>query len=110
VYSMSDRVDDRRLGVKSSALFFGKYAPQAIGTFYFITSLLLAKLGQVMTLGWTYWVCWGLASAIWAWQSMKLTEPRIPHSFYAQGFRQNVAIGFILLAGMIAGVWQVAGS
>ncbi len=109
VYAMSDRVDDRRLGVKSSALFFGKYAPQAIGTFYFITSLLLAKLGQVMTLGWAYWVCWGLASGIWAWQSVQLTEARIPHQFYAEGFRQNVAIGFILLAGMIAGVWQVAG-
>ncbi len=109
VYAMSDREDDRRLGVKSSALFFGKYAPQAVGTFYLITALLLAKLGQVMNLGWAYWACWGIATVIWAWQSMKLTEPRIPHRFYAEGFRQNVAIGFILLAGMIAGVWQVGG-
>ena len=109
VYAMSDRIDDRKLGIKSSALFFGKYAPQAVGTFYLMTALLLAKLGQVMNLGWTYWACWGLATAIWAWQSMKLMEPRIPHRFYAEGFRQNVAIGFILLAGMIAGVWQVGG-
>jgi 4-hydroxybenzoate polyprenyltransferase len=109
VYAMSDRVDDQRLGVKSSALFFGQYAPYAIGVFYGLTALLLAKLGQVMALGWTYWLCWGLASVIWAWQSWKLTESRIPHGFYAAGFRQNVAIGFILLAGMIAGVWQSGG-
>jgi 4-hydroxybenzoate polyprenyltransferase len=106
VYAMSDRVDDRKLGINSSALFFGKKAPQAIGIFYFITSLLLAKLGQVMGLGWAFWGCWMLSSGLWAIQTMRLMEPKVPHWFYAESFRQNVAIGFILLAGMIAGVWQ----
>ncbi len=107
VYAMSDREDDRKLGIYSSALFFGKRAPQAIAVFYFLTSLLLAKLGQVMGLGWMFWACWMVASGLWALQSVRLMDRRVPHWFYAASFRQNVAIGFILLAGMIAGVWQI---
>ena len=106
VYAMSDREDDRKLGINSSALFFGKRAPEAIGIFYFLTALVLAKLGQVMGLGWAFWICWMIASAIWAWQTVQLMETQVPHRFYGESFRQNVAIGFILLAGMIAGVWQ----
>jgi 4-hydroxybenzoate polyprenyltransferase len=106
VYAMSDREDDRKLGINSSALFFGKRAPEAIGIFYFLTALVLAKLGQVMGLGWAFWAGWMVASAIWAWQTLQLMETKVPHRFYGESFRQNVAIGFILLAGMIAGVWQ----
>lgn len=106
VYAMSDRDDDRKLGINSSALFFGKRAPAAIGTFYFLTALVLAKLGQVMGLGWAFWGCWIVSSGIWAWQTVQLMETKVPHRFYGESFRQNVAIGFILLAGMIAGVWQ----
>lgn len=106
VYAMSDRIDDRKLGIHSSALFFGKRAPQAIGIFYFLTALLLAKLGQVMGLGWAFWASWMVASALWGLQTLNLMQPRVPHWFYGVSFRQNVAIGFILLAGMIAGVWQ----
>lgn len=104
VYAMSDREDDRRIGVKSSALFFGKFAPHAIGAFYVGTIVILAKLGLVMSLNWAYWLALGLSTIGWAWQYSKLTQPNIPTPFYQQSFRQNVWIGFILLAGMIAGV------
>ncbi|MBD1846047.1 4-hydroxybenzoate solanesyltransferase [Cyanobacteria bacterium FACHB-63] len=103
VYAMSDREDDRRIGVKSSALFFGRYAPYAITAFYMGTAVILAKLGTVMQLNLWYWGALGLSTIVWAWQSYKLIQPSIPHSFYAFSFKQNVWIGFLLLAGMIAG-------
>ena len=103
VYAMSDREDDRRIGVKSSALFFGKFAPHAIGAFYVGTIVILAKLGVVMSLNWAYWIALGVSAIAWAWQYYKLAQPSIPTPFYQQSFRQNVWIGFILLAGMIAG-------
>ncbi len=31
---MSDRLDDQRIGVKSSALFFGDQTPNAVGIFF----------------------------------------------------------------------------
>ncbi|MEP0919133.1 4-hydroxybenzoate solanesyltransferase [Leptolyngbya sp. DQ-M1] len=103
VYAMSDREDDRRIGVKSSALFFGRYAPYAIAAFYTGTVVILAKLGAVMQLNPWYWSALGLSTIAWAWQSHKLIQLSIPHSFYAFSFKQNVWIGFLLLAGMIAG-------
>lgn len=104
VYAMSDRDDDKRIGVKSSALFFGRYAPYAIAAFYVGTVLILAKLGLVMGLNFWYWGALGLSAIVWAWQSYKLVQPSIPNSFYAFSFKQNVWVGFLLLAGMIAGV------
>lgn len=104
VYAMSDREDDRRIGVKSSALFFGKYVSHAIAAFYVGTVVILAKLGAVMNLSWAFWISLGIAAIGWAWQYYKLSQPIVPHPVYAQFFKQNVWIGFILLGGMIAGV------
>jgi 4-hydroxybenzoate polyprenyltransferase len=103
VYAMSDREDDRRIGVKSSALFFGKYVAHAIAAFYVGTAVILAKLGLEMNLGAVYWGSLAIATLGWAWQYYKLTRSHIPHPLYAQCFKQNVWIGFILLAGMIVG-------
>jgi 4-hydroxybenzoate polyprenyltransferase len=104
IYAMSDREDDRRVGVKSSALFFGRYAPLAIGTFFTGTALILARLGWEMRLGIGFWLSLGIAILAWSWQVYRLNQKSIPHSTYARFFRQNVWIGFVLLAGMILGV------
>ena len=48
VYAMSDREDDRRIGINSSALFFGDHAPIAVGIFFAGTAGLLVGLGIVM--------------------------------------------------------------
>lgn len=104
VYAMSDKADDQRLGVKSSALFFGAYAPEAIGIFFAGTVFLLGWLGVVMQLHLAFWIAMTLATLGWAWQYVRLCDPQIPHSAYGEMFRQNVWIGFLLLAGMIAGI------
>ncbi|MGD1717588.1 4-hydroxybenzoate solanesyltransferase [Dapis sp. BLCC M172] len=102
VYAMSDREDDRRLGVNSSALFFGEYATNAVGTFFFLTSVLLGLLGREMELHIGFWIALGIATIFWFIQYGKLRQEDILKP-YAQIFRQNVWIGFILLAGMITG-------
>jgi len=33
IYALSDREDDLKVGINSSAIFFGKYAPEAVGSF-----------------------------------------------------------------------------
>jgi 4-hydroxybenzoate polyprenyltransferase len=103
VYAMSDREDDQRIGINSSALFFGKYAPQAVGAFYVATALVLGKLGWVMQLGLAFWLSLGLATLGWIWQYSNLTRSDIPRSQYNQFFKQNVWFGGILLIGMIVG-------
>ncbi len=103
IYAMSDREDDRRIGINSSALFFGKYVSLAVGAFFVGTTLTLAKLGFVMQLSIAYWLCLIGAAIAWAWQFYQLSQKSIPHNLYAQFFRQNVWIGFLLLLGMILG-------
>jgi 4-hydroxybenzoate polyprenyltransferase len=104
VYAMSDREDDRRIGIRSSALFFGKYAPQAVGLFYLGTVLLLGQLGWVMGLQSMFWLSLVLAAGGWAWQYYKLAQPTVPGSLYAKFFQHNVVLGLILLMGMMLGL------
>ncbi len=100
IYALADREDDLAVGVKSSAIFFGNFAPEAVGIFFALTIGLLAYLGLMMQLQISFWIAWGICVVIWVIQYITLrynTEPEI----YGQFFRQNVLCGLILLAGMI---------
>ncbi|TVQ15540.1 MAG: 4-hydroxybenzoate octaprenyltransferase [Leptolyngbya sp. DLM2.Bin27] len=103
VYAIPDREDDRRLGVNSAALFFGDYSPQFVGFCYLGTWLMLIWLGLLLLLALPYWL--GLAAALIVWSRqfylLSRNDPQI--SLYGQIFRQNVQLGFVLLAGMILG-------
>ncbi len=103
VYAMSDREDDRKLGVNSSALFFGKYAAEAVGIFFVFTIALIAYLGNALHLHFWFWFTLFLSSIAWFWQYLRLRQSDLPRPVYGQIFSQNVWIGFILLAGMISG-------
>lgn len=105
VYAMSDREDDRKVGINSSALFFGEYAPVAIGIFFAGTIFLLGWLGLVLNLHFAFWISLVIATAGWTWQYTRLRQKDLPNSTYGQMFRQNVWIGFLVLAGMIAGTF-----
>ncbi|AFZ00024.1 4-hydroxybenzoate solanesyltransferase [Calothrix sp. PCC 6303] len=103
VYAMSDRIDDQRIGINSSALFFGKYVVSAIAFFYVATIGLLADLAIVIHLHFAFWISLAIALCGWAWHIVRLNQENLPNPVYGQMFRQNVWIGFILLIGMIIG-------
>lgn len=103
IYAMSDRQDDQRIGINSSAIFFGKYAPTAIAIFLIGTVILLGGVGFLVHLHTTFWISLILATIAWIWQIIRLQQPEIPHPAYGEMFRQNVWIGFLILTGMIIG-------
>jgi 4-hydroxybenzoate polyprenyltransferase len=104
IYAMPDRPDDKRLGVNSSALFFGRYVVGAIALFLLGTVMLLATLGTVLNLHWGYWAALGISAVLWGREIFILRRsPQYPASLYGKLFSENVWIGFILLAGMILG-------
>jgi 4-hydroxybenzoate polyprenyltransferase len=104
IYAMPDRPDDKRLGVNSSALFFGKYVEWAIAFFLVGTVVLLAILGTVLHLHWGYWIALVVAALCWTREIWILRRSaQLPTKIYGQLFRENVWIGFILLAGMVLG-------
>lgn len=103
VYAMADREDDRRIGVNSSALFFGRYVGEAVGIFFALTIGSLFYLGMVLGLNPFYWASLAIAMVGWVVQYIQLSQPTPEPHLYGQIFGQNVLIGFILLAGMILG-------
>ncbi|MCL1462949.1 4-hydroxybenzoate solanesyltransferase [Argonema galeatum] len=103
VYAMSDREDDLKIGINSSAIFFGRYAAEAVGIFFIGTAGLLGSLAVVMQLHWSFWLSLGIGILAWVWHYSRLRQEDLPKPVYGEIFRQNVWIGFILLAGAIAG-------
>lgn len=103
IYAMSDREDDRKIGINSSALFFGDYVTDVVGIFLACTVGSLLYLGIILGLNLVYWITWGLATVGWVVQYLTLTKPDLSRSDYGSLFSQNVWIGFILLAGMAVG-------
>lgn len=104
IYAMPDRPDDKRLGVNSSALFFGRYVVGAIAIFLTGTVILLATLGTTLNLHWGYWVALCISAVLWGREIFILRRSaQYPASLYGKLFSENVWIGFILLVGMILG-------
>ncbi|NCS25875.1 MAG: 4-hydroxybenzoate solanesyltransferase [Microcystis aeruginosa BS13-02] len=105
IYALSDREDDLKVGINSSAIFFGKYAPEAVGVFFSLTVGLLAWEGQKMQLSASFWLGLAIAAIAWLRQYRLLRQSDLPKPVYGQMFGQNVWVGFILLAAMIAGTY-----
>ncbi|MBD2315726.1 4-hydroxybenzoate solanesyltransferase [Phormidium tenue] len=101
IYAMSDRTDDLKVGVKSSALFFGRYVTFAIAIFLAIALGCLIWLGWEIQLGYAHYFACLTAGVIWIWQCNRLSQTEIPSELYQKAFGQNVWIGFIILAGML---------
>lgn len=104
VYALSDREDDLKLGINSSAIFFGKYVVEAIGVFFALTSVIFAYLGFVSELKLGFWLALAISASLWIWQYQRLRQADLPKPVYGKIFRENVWIGFILLMGMIIGL------
>ncbi|MGD1905130.1 MAG: 4-hydroxybenzoate solanesyltransferase [Leptolyngbyaceae cyanobacterium] len=103
VYAIPDRPFDAKLGINSSALFFGNRTPQIVTLCFIGTSLLLAATGVAMGLAWPYWVTLAISISLWGRQSYCLRQRKPPLGLYGLIFKQNVVQGFILLIGMVLG-------
>ncbi|MCP9785335.1 4-hydroxybenzoate polyprenyltransferase [Cyanobium sp. N5-Cardenillas] len=102
VYAMSDRDDDRRLGVRSSALSLGTQAPLAVALCYGLTcaALALAVLLQGRA-GLPFWPPWAVAALAMQQQAALLRRPDLPRSAYGRHFAVQVWLGGLLLLAVI---------
>lgn len=100
VYALPDRADDQKIGVNSSAIFFGDHTPLAVAVFYGLTAVTLAILGWYLHLDRWFYISLAIAVLLWLWQLQKIADPQLPPADFSRLFGQNVSIGFLLLAGM----------
>ena len=101
VYAMADEIDDKLIGLNSSAISLGKKSIQTVSFCYFLTCLLLALAAFKANLGLTYWPFW-LVSTLGMQREVLLLNERSP-GIKTSGlhFSNQVRIGSLLLLGMV---------
>ncbi len=101
IYAHQDKEDDARIGVKSAALALGERTRQFVFAFYGAAVLLWAIAGVAAGLG--PWFRLGLAAATIQlfWQAARVNTED-PADCLAK-FRSNRWVGWLLLAGIVAG-------
>ncbi len=99
-YGMVDREDDLKIGVKSTAILFGKYDNLINGFLQFLTLILLSIVGWLNQRGLIFYLALLLASGFIIYQQ-HLTRGREPQRCL-QAFLNNNWIGMIIFIGIAA--------
>ena len=103
-YAMADREDDLVIGVKSTAILFGKYDNLIIGLLHASTLFILAWLGQVKGMGWHFYL--GLiAAAMFALYQQYLCHDRDRHRCF-KAFLNNNWFGAMVFIGIVLGQFR----
>jgi 4-hydroxybenzoate polyprenyltransferase len=97
-YAMVDRDDDLRVGVKSTAILFGRYDRLMIGLFHLLTLGLLALAGFHAGLGLSYYAGLTVAAGLAAYQQYLLRERARDACFRA--FLNNNWFGAAVFVGL----------
>lgn len=99
LYALADREDDRRAGVKSTAILFGELDLLIIGVLQILTLVVLAMAGGHAGLGLGYHLSLLGAAGLFAWQQY-LARERQPERCL-RAFRNNQWVGAIVLLGVM---------
>ena len=101
VYAMSDRADDLKIGVKSTAILFGEHDRIIIGAFQSGVILCLLALKYVLDLSHWFMICILIVVAMFAYQQYLINERDRARCF--QAFLNNGWAGAIIFLGLLAG-------
>lgn len=97
-YAMVDRADDLKIGIKTSAITFGRFDRVAIGVCYAATLALLAWVGWQRQMDAVYYVGLGVAAAI-AVYHLLLIRHRDPRQCF-RAFLHNTWFGAAVFGGI----------
>jgi 4-hydroxybenzoate polyprenyltransferase len=99
-YAMVDRDDDRKIGIKTSAITFGRHDVTAVMICHAMFLLILAWIGWRYALG-MYFFAGLLMTAGLAATHYQMIRDRNPESCF-RAFRHNNWIGAMVFAGLVA--------
>ncbi|WP_407276735.1 4-hydroxybenzoate octaprenyltransferase [Halothiobacillus sp. DCM-1] len=101
LYAMADREDDLKIGVKSTAILFGRWDLPIISALYGLALGLLAWIGLRQGLGVGYFVGLSLAACSAAWLVYGARSRGAAESF--QAFLRNNLFGALVMLGFLLG-------
>ena len=100
MYAMVDRDDDLKIGVKSSAILFGRYDRLIIGLLQLIFLGLLIHVGSLFGLGSYYYVGLGVAAVLMVYHQWLIRDRERESCFKA--FLHNHWVGVAVFIGILA--------
>ncbi|MDD1782009.1 4-hydroxybenzoate octaprenyltransferase [Enterovibrio sp. ZSDZ35] len=98
LYAMVDRDDDLKIGIKSSAILFGKFDKAAVGVLQLVTLLLLLLVGYLSELSTVYYWFLLAASALFVYQQWLARARERDACFKA--FLNNNYVGMLVFVGI----------
>lgn len=102
-YAMVDREDDKRIGVKSSAILLGRYDVAGVMASHAIFLILMAVVGWWQFLGILYYVGLVIAAALVCYQYRLIRHRERDRCF--QAFLNNNWVGCAVFAGLAANLF-----
>jgi len=103
IYALQDIEDDRQIGVRSSAIFFGERCWIAVGGALLVMTALLALVGAMTRLAPPFYLSLVMAAGLFAAQTRRVKHGVSQAQAFAL-FKQHVGIGALILAGIWGGV------
>ncbi len=101
IYAHQDKDDDALIGVKSTALKFGKASRGWIAFFYALTLTLIGTAAHLAGLGWPVWVGLGLTGLHFLWQVWRIDFDDAKDCL--RFFKSNRDAGLIVTLALLAG-------
>lgn len=99
IYALLDRDDDLKIGVRSSAIAFGRYVWAGVGTLLGLALAGLVALGLLVPLGPAYALSLALVAVIFAYQTWRLRRGTDRSSTFLL-FRSHAGVGLLILFGI----------
>jgi 4-hydroxybenzoate polyprenyltransferase len=99
LYAMVDRDDDISIGLKSTAILFGRYDLLILRLLKLLMIALLTSLGIMLQLGWPWFTGVAIAAALFAWQQYQVRNRDRNACFKA--FLNNNWVGVVIWAGLL---------
>ena len=98
-YAMVDRDDDVKIGIKTSAILFGKHDVAMVMLCYLIMLSILTGIGKIIGLGWPYFTGLGFACGIALFHYTLIRKRDREQCFKA--FLHNNWLGFAVFCGVM---------
>lgn len=105
-YAMVDRDDDLRIGVKSTAILFGRHDLAIVGGFQVAMVGVLAAVGVMAGLHWIYFAGLSIGAGLFAYHLYLARERDRAGCFAA--FNHNHWFGLVVFAGIALDFWLAA--
>src|SRR6185436_19170604 len=99
-YAMVDREDDLKVGIRTSAITFGRFDIAVVMACHALFLLTMLWVGKLFRPGWHFYVGVGVAAVLVAFQ-YGMIRTRKPNDCF-RAFGQNNWVGAVIFAGIVA--------